>query len=376
MSVNEIESETSGSSPLDTLSYKAFVSDLAKKNSPLWTLDSLVSGNDFHLNVSTIISEFALLLTSLRVPGPSDFISNGNLLGVGAHFTVLEQDIIALANFQDQDSAFQNNYQTVAVKMPNFLLDSEQKLDLSDSKNSRQVRSMLLEITALCHPRLRMHPNLVNLLAWGTNTSDWHEVPFIALEIADTDLASLLRNRKDVSIIEKYCLTLDIACGLDAIHEVELVHGDLKPENVLIFCEPGHWVAKLADFGGAANIGKDGFWEGGGTVGWRAPEVRDLYESGKALDLSILNRVDSYSFGLLLWSVFLKERVRAPHDETNVDVEQIALADLYDNCKNMPTSLTITLRNSFSSLLKLDPRLRSNKTAPLLANDSQEYADK
>ena len=329
--------------------------------------------HDFHIDGPTIISEFALLLTSLQVPGPSNLFRDSNLLGVGAHFTVFKQDIFAFANFQANDPARQNSYQAAAVKMPNFMLDAEQKLDLSDFKNSRQVSSMMLEITALCHPSLRKHPNLVNLLAWGSSTLDWQEVPFIALEIANMDLASFLRNRNEVSINEKHYLARNIACGLDAIHEVGLVHGDLKPENVLIFGEPGHWIAKLADFGGAANIGKDGYWEGGGTIGWRAPEVRELYESGKPLDLSVVDRVDNYSFGLLLWSIFLKEKVRAPHDETELNVERIALEDLHDNCENVPASLTIVLRNSFSSLLNLDPRVRNNKIEPLLGDGGQEH---
>ncbi|KAI4217624.1 MAG: hypothetical protein LQ351_000220 [Letrouitia transgressa] len=373
MSLNGTESEASSSTPPDTLTYKAYISNLAKK-SPLLTFNSL-SENDFGINSSTILSEFALLLTSLGVPGPSDLFARGEFLGAGAHFTVFKRDIIAVANFQKQRPAIQNDWRTVAVKMPIFLLDPEKKLDLADSNNSRQVRSMVLEITALCHPRLREHPNLVTLLAWGSSSLDWHEVPFIALEIADTDLAGLLQDQRDVSTVEKYQLALDIACGLDAIHEIELVHGDLKPENVLIFWESGGYIAKLADFGGAANVGKGGLWEGGGTIGWRAPEVQDFYETGKALDLSVLDRVDSYSFGLLLWSIFLRERARAPHDETNVNVERIALANLDDNCKNIPASLAIILKDSFSSLLKLDPRLRTNKLASLLNRDSQEHND-
>lgn len=371
MSLSGKEFETHSSPHPDTLSYQAFFSDLVK-NSHFCTLDSRLE-NDFHIDGPTIISEFALLLTSLQVPGPCDLFSDSSLLGVGAHFTVFKQDICAFANFQANDPARQNSYEAAAVKMPNFMLDTEQKLDLSDSKNSRQVRSMMLEITALCHPSLRKHPNLVNLLAWGSSTLNWQEVPFIALEIANMDLASFLRNRNEVSINERHYLARNIACGLDAIHEVGLVHGDLKPENVLIFGEPGHWIAKLADFGGAANIRKDGYWEGGGTIGWRAPEVRELYESGKPLDLSVVDRVDNYSFGLLLWSIFLKENVRAPHDETELNVERIALEDLHDNCENVPASLTIVLRNSFSSLLNLDPRLRNDKIEPLLGNGGQEH---
>ena len=367
------ENNESHSSPHpDTLSYQAFLDDLVK-TSPLYTLESLLLESDFEIDGPTIISEFALLLTTLQVPGPSDLFFDSNLLGVGAHFTVFKQDIAAVADFRANNPSHSNSYQTAAVKMPNFMLDAEQKLDLSEFKNSRQVRSMMLEITALCHPSLRKHPNIVDLMAWGSSTRDWQEVPFIALEIANMDLASFLRDRNEVSIDEKHYLAHDIACGLDAVHEVGIVHGDLKLENVLIFGEPGHWIAKVADFGGAADIGKDGYWEGGGTIGWRAPEVRELYESGKALDLSVVDRADNYSFGLLLWSIFLKAKVGPPHDETELNVERIALEDLHNNRENVPASLTIILQNSFSSLLNTDPRLRSYKIEPLLGAGCQEH---
>ncbi|KAL9632393.1 MAG: hypothetical protein Q9164_005345 [Protoblastenia rupestris] len=381
MSTNERKREesqpsTSSSHPNNTLSYQAFISDLAKV-SPLQSLDSLVLEDDFTIDGLTIISEFALFLTILRIPGPCGLFSDdGDLLGVGAHFTVFKQSIFAWAEFAPDNPSPQNSMQAAAVKKPNFLLDADKRLDLSDSRgSSRQVRSMMLEITALCHPRLRGHPNIVELLAWGSSPTNWHDVPFIALELADMDLATLLQNENVVSPSEKLDLVQDIACGLDAIHEIGLVHGDLKPANVLIFGEPEGWVAKLADFGGAANVGKDGFWEGGGTVGWRAPEVRELYESGKALDLSVLDRVDNYSFGLLLWSIFLREKAGAPHDESNIYAERIALADLHANRENVPAFLTDILKNSFSLLLKLDPHLRNDKVESLLDDRIQKQND-
>ena len=358
-----------------TLSYQAFISDL-EKISPLRTLDSLVLEDDFTIDGPTIISELALFLTILRVPGPCNFFSAADLLGEGAHFAVSKESIIACAEFTPDDPSPQNSVQVAAVKKPKFLLDADSRLDLSDSlSSSRQVRSIMLEITALCHPRLWGHPNIVDLLAWGSSPGDWHNVPFIALEVADMDLAVLLQNEKVISPVEKLDLVQDVACGLDAIHEIGLVHGDLKPANVLIFGKPDAWVAKLADFGGAANVSKDGFWEGGGTVGWRAPEVSEFYGSGKALDMSVLDRADNYSFGLLLWSIFLREKAGAPHDESDTDVERMALEDLHANRETVPGFLTDILKNSFSSLLKLDPRLRNDKTESLLDNRIQEQND-
>ena len=114
-------------------------------------------------------------------------------LGVGAHFTVSKQSICAAAEFTPENPSPQDITQLVAIKRPKFLLDANHRLDLSDSgSSSRQVRSMMLEITALCHPQLRGHPNLVKLLAWGLTRNSWHIVTFVALEVAEMDLAALL----------------------------------------------------------------------------------------------------------------------------------------------------------------------------------------
>lgn len=234
---------------------------------------------------------------------------------------------------------------------------------------------MILEITALCHPRLREHPNAVDLLAWGTSTLNWHGVPFIALELANTDLSSFLRDWTGISIAVKHHISLDVACGLDAIHEVGLIHGDLKPENVLMFHESEHWVAKLADFGGAINVGNDDLWDGRGTVGWRAPELRMLFEHGTRLDRSMLDRIDVYSYGLMLWSIFLKEDGVVPHDENDDKAECIALMDLQNSYQNLPASLRTTLKDAFTSLLNPNPQFRRLKVAELLNDRNKACYD-
>ena len=341
------------------LSYQSFVSKLDSTSS-LRIIDSLLLQDQSALDGATIISEFALLLTMLRVAGPGIHLGIITPLGVGAHFTVFQADIAVLVQFTPENPTPQDSIQTAAIKKPNFLLDSSCQLDLSDTRtSSRHIRSILLEITALCHPQLRQHPNIVTMLGWGTHPDDWHAIPYIALELANMDLVALLQGEAKISPTAKLALMHGVASGLDAIHRVGLIHGDLKPANVLIFEAPDGWCAKLADFGGSAILGRDESVEFGGTLGWRAPEIRDLHEYGRALDFSVLDRADNFSYGLLLWSTFLRERAVPPLEESNIDVERTALEDLDVQSVGIPATLIDLLRKMFSSLLKFDPHSRA-----------------
>ena len=118
---------------------------------------------------------------------------------------------------------------------PKFVLLAKERLDLSDSTVRRQVRDFLVEVAALRHPRLRRHENIVDIVGWGIDDDNWHRTPFIALELAEGDLAEILSSNKEISPQVRFGLIRDIAAVLDVIHQTGLIHGDLKPGNILVF---------------------------------------------------------------------------------------------------------------------------------------------
>lgn len=77
----------------------------------------------------------------------------------------------------------------------------------------------------------------------------------------------------------------------------DVIHGDIKPENALVFTGP---VVKLADFGFSA-LASGKSLRLGGTEPWVAPE----YDRSGRYTLRQAKLMDLYSYGLLcLWIIF------------------------------------------------------------------------
>jgi serine/threonine protein kinase len=150
------------------------------------------------------------------------------------------------------------------------------------------------ELRVFCHPRLRSHENICNLLFVG-----WEEytpAPVLGLELAEYGTLKDLLFDADLSAHGSLGthLVLDLALGLQALHDVGIVHGDVKTGNILVFAHPRrNIVAKLADFSDSACLAENGgTWAPlGGTHSWRAPECYGDVEYD-------LKKTDVYSFGL------------------------------------------------------------------------------
>ena len=80
---------------------------------------------------------------------------------------------------------------------------------------------------------------------------------------------------------------LQLAKGLEYIHEMKLVHRDIKPGNVLIFIDPGNQqvVMKWGDFGLSKQVNERGTFtvsEVKGTYNYCAPEILKLMDEGNS----------------------------------------------------------------------------------------------
>ncbi|KAI0198130.1 hypothetical protein F4808DRAFT_437191 [Astrocystis sublimbata] len=249
-------------------------------------------------------------IASSRLPGPTVTGLPKIYLGQGSQFVVNKQMVF----WSDEQMMLVEDPQAmVAVKQPKFELDPVEPLDIEGQRARRHLDNIILEIRALTTPLLQRHPYVARLLSWTIDRENFHQPVGLVMELATSDLESLLSNpRCPISWSDRYRICSQVASGMDAIHECQMVHGDLKPQNVLIFDQRDGPVAKLADFGLSVGTFNDTQSEItqrlGGTPGWQAPEVSE----GKFLRPEGLRKADNYSFGLLSWCTLFNENSGKP----------------------------------------------------------------
>ena len=118
------------------------------------------------------------------------------------------------------------------------------------------------------------------------------EVPYLVMErLNGIDLATMLRTKIRITLLELLPIIDQVARGLDVAHSAGVVHRDLKPHNV--FChDSSTW--KILDFGVARVAGSSGTLTGDSVVGtpqYMAPEQAAGREVDHAADVYALGAI-------------------------------------------------------------------------------------
>jgi len=254
--------------------------------------------------------------TKLHIPPSflqSEAVDSSLLLGHGASFTVTRQALppgppVLKQRFDMGGWSLEKV--TKAPERPKYVVYKSARVVFKangfpvTAEDRRALQSVLTEFHALLHPQLLKHPNIIDFLglAWGSNHAEpLHRLPVLVVEYGDRGtLADVQLQGPALPNSLKLDICLGIARGLEVLHYHGIVHGDVKPENIIMCSHKDKiLVPKLADFGFA--IIEDAESSNGAMIGgtrtWRAPESYSL------VPISQLRFTDVYSFGLLAWSI-------------------------------------------------------------------------
>jgi len=187
---------------------------------------------------------------------------------------------------------------TVAVKKMKKLVGEQ---ELSEFKSEVAILSQL------------RHPNLVLFL--GACIEEKRCIVYEYLE--NGNLYDYLRDN-EVKPSEAIRMANDIVCGMNFLHcsqQDPIIHRDLKSLNVLL---DRHLNAKIGDFG-LAKLKEKGtiLNEKVGTIRWTAPEIL----RGE----SYTEKVDIYSFAIVLWELFTRPAVVPFEGLTISEVKELVI---------------------------------------------------
>eukprot|EP00210_Caulerpa_lentillifera_P003805 g3634.t1 len=157
--------------------------------------------------------------------------------------------------------------------------------------NSRQVETFL----SMKWPR----PAPVRSLNWSL---------FIMEYCGQGTLHNMIHNGYRFHQAHLLWTLLDISKAMEYLHRLGIVHGDLKPANVLIKgSEDDHrgWMCCIADFGSSLRRGSENQTSlgHGCTLAYRAPEIMSLHGLSGHNSFEDRTFADVYSFGMIMYEL-------------------------------------------------------------------------
>jgi len=154
-------------------------------------------------------------------------------------------------------------------------------------------------------------------------------------------LRDLMHHSKNLSVRQCFDLINDILLGLEHAHAANIIHCDIKPENILLKITSQGWLAKISDFGIARlsqEIDTDG--SNTGSPGYMAPErFYGQFSAGS----------DIYAVGVILYELIIGKR---PFSGMPTELMNAHLNHRVIIPESLPLSLAAIIMRSLEKLPK------------------------
>ena len=192
------------------------------------------------------------------------------------------------------------------------------------------------------------HPNIVQVYDYGQSADSY----YIVMElIQGVDLRRYLRVHHVLDVDQAVAIARDVALGLGAAHRRQIVHRDVKPQNIMV---NGEGLVKLTDFG-IASMYKDLSAERLTTTGMTLGTVQ-YYAPEQAQGEIVKPAADVYALGIVLYEMLTG---KPPFDgDTPVSVAVRHIQDLPEPPSHQNPKISRGLEALILRCLEKDPRDR------------------
>ena len=223
----------------------------------------------------------------------------------------------------------------VAVKILKSTLVDKIRAD------GRSEVDLLLE-EAVAQARVA-HPNIVSIYFVGMD----QDQPFYAMELVDGFSLSERLAAGDMEFSTISGIAEDIVRALKFSHELDVIHGDIKPSNILLSKTSG---AKLSDFGLARRASDKQTLVTGGTPNYLAPEI--LFGETPSV------QSDMYALGVTLFEMTFGKLPIQVTGLTVADWQQCHQSQNVEFPEDWPENLPPEWMTFLQQLLATDPAAR------------------
>ena len=202
------------------------------------------------------------------------------------------------------------------------------------------------------------HPNVASVFHLGRTGSSY----FYAMEFVEGEtLEHLIRRSGRVEVQSALDITTQVATGLAAVHEQNLVHRDIKPSNIMVrLKDDGSITAKIIDLGLAKAVNEPSAQTAISTPGVFAG-TPEFASPEQFVGIQVDIRSDLYSLGVTLWEMMTGRtpfrgtpgEVMYQHQHTPLPLEEV---------ESVPQPLVVLLEG----LLEKNPARRFQNPGDLV----------